>query len=327
MSAPFRGLIYATEQEAGSDQRLSRFAIYALLGLSVVALGFNWPVMALALDSITPIWMACLRVVGAGVAVAIVGSLTGNVRLPPRQDLPLIASVAVFRLAAVMVLVFTALTLVPAGRASVLVWTTSLWTVPIAAVFLGEAMTPRRWIGLTVGVTGVLVLSGVWSNDWRDPDVAIGTALLLFAALVNASTAVHIRGHRWSINPLQALPWQLFGAAVPLAIFGLFVDGVPSIEWTPGLVGNIAYQALVVSGLAFWAQIVVLRNLDAVSTNLTMMGVPVIGVLSSAVVLGEPITASLAVGMTLVLTGVGVNLLSDRGVPSRQVNSMADDRN
>jgi drug/metabolite transporter (DMT)-like permease len=73
----------------------------------------------------------------------------------------------------------------------------------------------------------------------------------------------------------------------------------------------VAYQGVLATGFAFWAQITILRNMAAVSANLTMMAVPVVGVLSSAWLLGEPITATLLVGLVLIITGVAVNLLSD----------------
>jgi drug/metabolite transporter (DMT)-like permease len=49
-----------------------------------------------------------------------------------------------------------------------------------------------------------------------------------------------------------------------------------------------------------------------VSTNLTLMAVPVVGVVSSAIILGEDVTTSLLLGLLLVILGVAVNLLSDR---------------
>ena len=78
------------------------------------------------------------------------------------------------------------------------------------------------------------------------------------------------------------------------------------------------YQGLLATGIAFWVQIVILRNLSAVSTNLTLMAVPVVGVVSSAVILGEDVTTSLVVGLVLVIVGVAVNLLSDRDATVEQ---------
>ncbi|MGH8950565.1 MAG: DMT family transporter [Acidimicrobiia bacterium] len=315
MTGRIKDLIWIDDERTGEARRLTRPAIYVLLATVVLVLGLNWPVMATGIQSITPIWMGVFRVSGALAVIMTVAVVTGNLALPPRQDLPIVASLAVFRLASVFVLVFFALELVPPGRSSVVVWTTSLWTVPIAAVFLGERMSGRRWAGLALGIIGIVVLFEPWAFDWEEPGVALGHGLLILAAIVNAATAVHIRGHRWSITPLEAIPWQLLGAAVILIVLGLVVDGWPVIDWTPQLVWVVLYQGLLATGIAFWAQIVILRNLSAVSTNLTLMAVPVIGVVSSAILLGEEITTTLTLALMLVIVGVALNLLSDRGAP------------
>jgi drug/metabolite transporter (DMT)-like permease len=293
-------------------KKLTRPVIYLLLTLVVLVLGLNWPIMATGIKSISPIWMGVFRVTGAAVVVITVGAVKGRLSVPPRQDLPIILSLAVFRLAAVFILVFSALELVPPGRSSVVVWTTSLWTVPIAAIFLGERMSGRRWIGLLLGIAGVLVLFEPWALDWDRPGAALGHVLLIVAAITNAATAVHIRGHRWAVTPLEAIPWQLLGAGIIMVVLGLVVEGPPVIDWTPQLVWVVLYQGVLATGVAFWAQIVVLRNFPAVSTNLTLMAVPVIGVVSSALLLGEKITTSLGAGLMLVIVGVSLNLLSDR---------------
>lgn len=311
MSGPGRGVFWEVRDQPSDPRQHTRLTLYLLLGMAVLILGSNWPVMVTALKTVTPIWHAAIRIAGATIAVIVIGLFTGNLVVPPKRDVPLILSTAIVRLAGVMVLVFIALTLVPAGRASVLVWTSALWTVPIAAVFLGNKMTTQKWTGLIIGLVGVFVISELWNNNWNDRDVVVGTALLLTAALCNASTSVHIRQHRWSIDPLQALPWQLLVALVPVGTLAYVVDGPPDFDWTWQLTVNFAYQSVMVSGVAFWAQMIVLRRLSPVSINLTMMGVPVVGVISSAIALDEGISAPLAIGMVLVLSGVAVNLLWD----------------
>ena len=206
--------------------KLSRPVIYALLALVVLILGLNWPVMATGVKSIPPIWMGALRIGTATALMVGVALARRTLVVPPRRDLPIVASMALFRLTAVTVLVFTALELVPAGRSSVVVWTSSLWTVPIAAIFLGERMTGARWLGLSLGITGVLALFEPWGFDWTEPGVAVGHALLILAAITNASTSVHIRAHRWSIAPLDSMPWQLMAATLILVVLGFAVEGL-----------------------------------------------------------------------------------------------------
>ena len=193
-----------------------------------------------------------------------------------------------------------------------IVWTASLWTVPIAAIFLAERMVGKRWVGLILGISGVVVLFEPWGLAWEEPGVALGHVLLVVAAILNAATAVHIRGHHWTMSPMQAIPWQLGGALIVLLVLALTTEGMPDIEWTAQLGWVVAYQGVLASGVAFWAQIVVLRHLAAVSANLTLMAVPVVGVVSSAIVLGEQVTPALLAGLVLIMAGVTLNVLTDR---------------
>lgn len=299
------------EPAATGSRKPTRLTIYVLLVVVTLILGLNWPVMATGVASISPVWMGVFRVVGALLVIVPITVFSGNLVLPSRPDLPILVSLAVFRLTLVFLLLFSGLELVAPGRSSVIVWTASLWTVPIAAVFLGEHMTGRRWVGLALGIAGVVMLFEPWALAWDDPGVVLGHVLLMLAAITNAATAVHIRGHRWSMSPLQAIPWQLSGAFLLLTVIALVREGIPIIEWTPQLGLVVAYQGILATGFAFWAQITILRNMAAVSANLTLMAVPVVGVLSSALLVDEPITAALVLGLVLIISGVTVNLLSD----------------
>jgi len=270
--------------------------------------------MATGVESISPLWMGVFRVFGALLVILTITASSGNLKMPVRSDLPIISSLAIFRLAAVFTMVFTGLQLIPPGRSSVIVWTASLWTVPLAAAFLGEKMVGRRWVGLWLGVSGVFVLFEPWRLSWSEPGVILGHVLLILAAMTNAATSVHIRGHRWTMTPLQAIPWQLAGAAIILLILALVTDGIPEIDWTGQLGWIVAYQGLLATGTAFWAQIVILRNLAAVSANLTLMAVPVVGVVSSALFVGEEVTGTLVGGLVLIIAGVTMNLLAGDAV-------------
>lgn len=304
------GLIWDHDGDDGT-RRLSRAAVYILLGVVTLILGLNWPVMATGVASISPVWMGVFRVLGAMAVILPLTLLRGNFTIPPRSDLPIVISLAVFRLTLVFLLLYSALELVPPGRSSVVVWTQSLWTVPIAAVFLGEHMIGRRWVGLSLGIIGVIVLFEPWAMAWDQPGVVLGHILLILTAITNAGTAVHVRAHRWTMTPLQAMPWQLGGALFILTAIALTREGLPVIDWTPQLGLVVAYQGVLATGVAFWAQITVLRNLAAVSTNLTLMAVPVVGVVSSWLLVGEQITLPLVVGLFLIMAGVTLNLLAD----------------
>lgn len=290
----------------------SRWVSYLLLACTVLVLGCNWPLLAIGLRDISPLWLVSLRLSSATLIVTLVTVVTGRLHPAPRADAPVVMSIALGRLVAVTVLVFTALTLVPPGRSSVLVWTASLWTVPLAVRFLGEPMTARRWAGLAVGICGIVALVEPWSAR-PDQATLLGYGLLLLAAVANAGTAVHARGHTWTATPLGLLPWQLLLASVPMTLFTVATEGVPTIAWTPQLVGIVVYQGALATGFAMWAQLTVLRDMAAVPTNLTLMMVPVVGLVSSVLVVDEHVTGTAVAGAVLIGVGVLTGSVVDHG--------------
>jgi len=282
-----------------------------LLAVVVVILGINWPLLATGLESISPLWLTVFRLSGGAITVLIFAAATGRLTRPPRQDYPMVASVAVFRLALVFILVFGALEFVPPGRSSILVWTTSLWTVPLAAIFVDEHMTRLRWWGLLIGLGGIVMVFEPTRLDWTDTRLLLGHVMLLSAAFLTASVSVHVRRHVWASSPLALLPWQLMVAALPMLTIALLVEGIPDIDWTSQLVGIVAFQATLASGVALWGQLTALRALSAISTNLTLMAIPVLGLVSSALLVDESLTAGVIGGLVLVLAGVALNIVSD----------------
>jgi drug/metabolite transporter (DMT)-like permease len=306
-----RHALWLTAEEEDAVPSLRPQAVLPLLLLVVLALGVNWPVMAVALRSLSSLWTATLRLVAATGTLFLLTGVSRRLTLPRRRDYSIVLSVAAFRLAAVFILVLSALEIVPPGRSSILVWTASLWTVPIAAVFIGERMTPLRWAGLLVGVAGILLVFEPTRFDWTDGRTLAGHAMLLGAALSQASVSVHVRRHRWASTPLNLLPWQLLTATLPMLAVALAIEGVPDVAWSFGLVANLLFQGSVVSGFAIWGQLTVLRSHPAVSTNIVLMAVPVIGLLSSALLLDEALSAWVLVGLGLVLAGVILSRLAD----------------
>jgi len=316
---PHRSRVWEESSQTGAPPVLTRAAAYPVLAGVVLILGINWPILATGLESISPLWLSVFRLVGGTVTVFAFAIATGRLVRPPRQDYPIVVSVAIFRLALVFILIFGALEIVPPGRSSILVWTTGLWTVPLAVTFVGEHMTRLRWWGLFIGIGGIVFVFEPTRIDWTDTRFVLGHVMLLTAAVINASVSVHVRRHNWASSPLALLPWQLLVGTIPMLLVALSVEGIPDIDWTLQLAGIVAYQATLGSGIALWGQLTVLRTLPAISTNLTLMAIPVVGLASSAVLVDESLSAAVLGGLALVVAGVAVNVISDArssGVPA-----------
>jgi len=311
LSGRLRSMVWQPASPDGRPPLLRPQAVYPMLAFVVVSFGANWPLMSVGVRSISPLWMLGFRLIGASITLFVFTAVSGRLSRPQRADYPIVVSVAIFKLALVFLLVFVALETVPPGRSAILVWTASLWSVPIAGLLIGERITSGRAVGLTLGIAGILLVFEPTRLDWSDGDVILGHALLIVAAVLNASVNVHVRRHTWTSTPLGLLPWQVLVASVPVALIAVVIEGIPVVEWDPGLVFIVLYQGVIASGLAMWAQLTVLRSHPAISTNLALMAIPVVGLGSSALFVGESLTFAVVGGLVLVLAGVGINVAAD----------------
>jgi drug/metabolite transporter (DMT)-like permease len=176
-------------------------------------------------------------------------------------------------------------------------------------------MSVRRWIGLGAGITGIVLLFEPWQFDWSNGEIVFGHALLIASAILQASVIVHTRGHRWESSPTAALPWQLLVATVLLVGFAVAREAAPEIDWSLGFVLIVAYQALLATGFSAWAKQVVVLRLRATSVSLALMAIPLVGLLSSVVALGESITWIGVLGVAGIGAGVAVSILAERPDP------------
>src|SRR5262249_56204814 len=102
---------------------------------------------------------------------------------------------------------------------------------PGARLLLGERLTPRRAIGVAMGLAGLAALFNPLAFDWANRRALAGNGALVLAALLWAASILHIRGHRWRSTPFQLVPWETLVAAAVLTPAALIVDGLPRARW------------------------------------------------------------------------------------------------
>lgn len=288
---------------------LSRRTALLLFVVVVAMWGSNWVVTKILVQSVTPLWATAIRSAIATVALLALLLARGQLNLPRRGDIAVILSVAVLHMGAFSALVAFGLKFVPVGRSIVLGYTTPLWVAPAAFLLMGEPLTRSRLAGIGLGLAGLATLFNPLAFDWSDLDALIGNGLILLAALCWAANILYVRAHRWVSTPFQLVFWQALLASAILASLALAINGVPRLSWTAPLSGAFLYAGLCGTALAHWAMVMVNRSLPAVTTSLGLLATPVVGVASSAIWLGEPITVSLIAAMTMILAGIALGTL------------------
>lgn len=295
-----------------SNAAISRRSAWLLLILVIVLWGANWPVMKFGLAYIPPLSFATLRMLMGALVLFLVAAWRGQLGWPARGDWPVVLGVGLLQMAGFLGLVTLALRYVPAGRSSILAYTTALWVAPLAVLLLHERLRALQIAGLVLGLAGVAVLFNPLALDWGDAETLLGNALLLLAALLWALLIVQVRGHRWRGSPLSLGPWQFLIATGVLLPIALAVEDTTQIHWGSTLGWVLLYNGPVATAFCFWAMLTVTRALPAVTTSLGTLGVPVVGYLSSALFLGEDVTLSNLGGLALILAGLACVSYADR---------------
>ncbi|MFC5068503.1 DMT family transporter [Flaviflagellibacter deserti] len=300
-----------TQAISTRDAEARQTAIW--LGLMVVLWGLSWPAMKAALGSIPPLWLASFRFSTACVLLFALCWMRRQLRFPPRADWPILLSVGGLQMMAFTALSLTAMQFTDAGRAAVLAYTTPLWGVIAACLFVSERPTRWQLFSLAVGLSGIALICSPLGMDWTRPAVLLGNALLLAAAMCWAVVILHVRRHVWTAKPIEIAPWQMLFATIPLTIAAVFFEGSPTqIEWTPQLVGLVAYIGPVATAICFVVSSEYGRRVSTFAMSNITLGVPVLGLVSSALILGEVMSAGLIGGVVLVVIGVVLSAVAIR---------------
>src|SRR5262245_10587428 len=284
----------------------------------VICWGLTWPVNKAILETLSPLWMMALRSGIATVALFAISIALGRLALPPRGDLPVVVSIALLHMVGFAVLAAWGRRLVPTVRSLVLAYTTPLWVIPGAVLFLQERLTPRRLTGVAIGLLGLMVLFNPLAFDWGSRSAILGNGAILGAAMLWAASILHIRGHRWQTTPFDLVFWQMLLATAILTPLALAISGVPSPAWSARLVALLLYAGIPGTAVAYWATAVASRNLPAVTTALGLLTTPVVSVVVATLWLREPLTLTLVAAIALILGGIAVGTTESRAPAGRR---------
>ena len=285
---------------------------YLLLGFTALAWGLNFPILKLGLENSPPLLFTSMRMALGAITMFSIAAAMGILRLPPRADWPVLFSVGILQNMAFISLVTLGLQYLPAGRAAILAYTTPIWVVPAAALFLGERFTLPRALGVGLGLSGLLTVFNPLSIGWDNPDVFVGGGLIMLATLIWTVGLVHVRKHHWQGDVMALIPWQVLMSVLVLTPIALYFEDPAEIIWQPAFAWQLLFSGAVASGLCVAAQVAAIRSLPAVSLSLSSAAVPAVGLITASLFLHEQPTRTDLSGFALIAAGILIVGLADR---------------
>jgi drug/metabolite transporter (DMT)-like permease len=188
-----------------------------------------------------------------------------------------------------------------ASLAAILNSTTVMFTAIVAAVWMDDALTARKVVGIVLGIVGVTVLVG-WDPLRVNSLILLAVAAMLLASLSYALGATYAKRSFSGIPPLGMAIGQLSGAGallLPLAVVSVPAEA-PSTVVALSMLG----LAFLSTGVAYLIYFRLIENVGPTSTLTVTLLVPVFGLLFGVLLLGEPIGFGTLAGLGIILTSV-----------------------
>jgi drug/metabolite transporter (DMT)-like permease len=286
----------------------------ALIVLSLIW-GYTWVMAKEGLDFAPPVAFAAQRSVGGALALLLVLKLTG-------RSLSWVAPGATLAIGLVQVAGFTLLqtwALVEGGpgKTAVLIYTMPIWTLLLAWWFLDERVRGAQWVAAAFTLTGLLLIIEPWDMH----SSALSKVLGIMAAMCWAAGTILVKRlrARQSVDLLALTAWQMVVGSVPLVLLAVLMPE-PATQWSPHYLGILAFMSVASTALCWWLWIYILDRVPAWEASLSVLGTPVVAILSSRYLTGEDFKLPEVAGILLI--GAGLLLLALIGwLLSRRVSA------
>ncbi|WP_318388308.1 O-acetylserine/cysteine exporter [Enterobacter sp.] len=292
-----------------------------LLGMLVVVVwGLNFVVIKLGLHNMPPLMLAGLRFVLVAFPAILV---VARPKIPMRLLLAYGLTISFGQFA----FLFCAINFgMPAGLASLVLQAQAFFTIILGAVMFGERLQGKQLVGITLAVFGVLVLA---ESSLNGQHVALLGFLLTLAAAFSwaCGNIFNKKIMQLPVRPsvMALVVWSALIPIVPFMLASLILDG-PAVM-LQSLVGidlvtvfSLLYLAFVATivGYGIWGTL--LGRYETWRVAPLSLLVPVVGMGSAALLLGETLTLVQLVGAAMIMAGLYINVFGlrlRRAVPAR----------
>jgi len=259
----------------------------ALLVVLTLVWGTTWPLFAIATRELSVWTFRAVSVTAAGVLLLAIARTRGqSLAIPRRHWRTVVLATLSYLLVWNIASTYAAL-LLPTGQAAVLGFTMPLWSALISWAVLGERLTGRLVLAVLLGGAAVVLLMVPSFASYAD--APLGLACGLASGIGWAVGTLLIKRAGLTVSATVLTGWQLLLASVPITIAALALGDhhwyVPS--WTT--IAVIAWITIVPMSIGNVAWFSIVGLLPANVAGLSSVSVPVVAMLTGALVHGEPL--------------------------------------
>lgn len=276
-----------------------------LLVLITLAFGSGWPLMKYGVIELPILTFRWMTAIFSGIGVLCLAALMGYKLRLFREEIGIAFLCGLFNVTGWFYFSGLGLTMLSAGRSTILAYTHPLFAFLIALALGRDKLSPRRVFGLACGMGAVAALS---SHDFDTfGDLPFGVLAMLTAAACFA-TGANLQNRAWRTPSMVVAGWQLLLGGLPLLVLAPIFDEAPFANFTILGVGAVAYTVLIGNMVGFVLWLKLLELIPAPIATLSLLPVPMIGIISGVIILGESIGWQEGVALALITVALASTL-------------------
>lgn len=278
-----------------------------LLALGVVTIwGVNFVVIKIGLQDLPPILFTALRFLFAALPLVFFVKR-------PQTSMGLVLAYGTFQFALQFTLLFTGIKLgLPAGLASLVIQLQAFFTIGLAVLMLGERPKGVQLLGALVAFGGMALVAG----HLEGKATLIGFVMVVLAGVCWAVANI-VTKKMGQVNALSLVVWGALVATPPLFLASWLVEGAAAWQlaasnFSVKSLATVLFQSYpnTILGFGIWSML--MRKYPTATVAPFSLLVPVAGMLSAALVLGEPLQWWKVAAGALVLGGLALNQFGGR---------------
>jgi drug/metabolite transporter (DMT)-like permease len=258
---------------------------WTVLILLTLVWGINWPIMKIGVTGFPPL---TFRTLCMWLGTPVLALVLVMQRVPFRigrehwRELLLLATFNMFFWHGLIIVAVQSLS---SGRAAILGYTMPMFSAVLGALVFGDRLGKRAWGGVAAASLGVVLL--LWHELSNLSGKPVGVVLALGAASTWALGTQLLRRTQMPVPTLAISFWMAFMTTGVMTVLALMLERDQWHAPSEATWGAIVFNAVLVFGFAQAAWFYLARSLQPVASTLSVMLIPVLGVFSGAVGLGE----------------------------------------
>ncbi|MCM3116943.1 DMT family transporter [Neobacillus sp. MER 74] len=266
----------------------------------IIIWSVSWPIYKVALVYTPPLLFAGMRCLFGGVLLGAVIWKTRD-RIHWRKNWKIYVVTGTLNIALFYGLQTVGLKLVPSGLFSVIVYFQPILVGLLAWLWLGESMTLPKVLGLILGFLGVISVS---AEGFSGHVSILGIILGILSALSWALGTVYTKKNSHSVDSLWMVAFQCLIGGCVLMIAGLSSENWSSIVWNDTFIWGLSFGTILGIALSWILYVILVKTGDASVVATFTFLVPMLAVIIGTVLLNEPFTKLLFLGIVLIVASI-----------------------